>query len=136
MNKACLELFDDALPFGGFLAPLREFAFPKERDSGIALYEDDDAVYLEAPVHGVKPEDIHVSFDRRGVAIEGKGEELKSGVKYHMKASRNISYWIPLPAGRIDENGKIEAQSKDGILRMVFPKSRASKPLKISVKGA
>ena len=136
MNKACLELFDDVAPFKGFFAPLKEIAFPKERESGISLYEDDDSVYIEAPVCGVKAEDIQVTFDRRGVSIEGKAEEEKPGVKYYTKASRSFSYWVPLPSGKIDENGKVDALSKDGILKLVFPKSRASKPLKISVKSA
>jgi HSP20 family protein len=136
MNKACLEIFDEVAPFRGFFAPLKELAAPlKERDAGISLYEDDDAVYLEAPVCGVKPEDIQVTFDRRGVSIEGKAAEEQSNVRYHLKSSRNVSYWVPLPSGRIDENGKVEATSKDGILKLVFPKSRAAKPLKIAVKS-
>ena len=142
MNKACLELFDDVAPFKGFFTPIKifhkdnEIVCAKEKESGISLYEDDDSVYLEAPVCGVKAEDIQVTLDRRGVSIEGKGEEERSGVKYLAKASRSFSYWVPLPSGKIDENGNVEAVSKDGILKLVFPKSRASKPLKISVKSA
>lgn len=137
MNTTCLEIFDDIAPFKGFFAPIKDLAnFPiKDRNSGITLYEDDDAVYLETPVAGVKPEDLQVTFDRRGVSIEGKGEEEKSGVKYHMKGSRSFSYWVPLPSGRIDDNAKVEAEAKDGILKLVFPKSRAAKPLKIAVKS-
>jgi HSP20 family molecular chaperone IbpA len=135
MNQGCLELLDHVAPLRGFFSPLKE-TVTRDKDLGVSLYEDDDAVYLEVPVAGVKPEDILVTFDRRGVSIEGKGEEEKSGVKYLMKASRTFSRWIPLPPGRIDENAKVEALSKHGVLHLIFPKSRVAKPLKISVKSA
>lgn len=134
MNRSCLELFDEMTPLKGFFAPLKQVS-PKEPLSGGSLYEDDEAVYVEAAVPGVKPEDIHVTFDKRGVSIEGKASEEEKGAKYHLKASNAFSYWIPLPSGRIDENAEIEAVSKDGIVKLSFPKSRASKPLKVTVKS-
>jgi len=136
MNK-WLEVFDEIAPFKGIFAPMRELSqFANEKDCGISLYEDDHAVYVEAPVAGVKPDEIQVTCDRRGVSIEGKADEEKENVKYHLKAQRSFSYWIPLPSGKIEENGKVDAVCKDGILRLTFPKSRAAKPLKISVKSA
>jgi len=134
MNQACIELLDEIAPFRGFLAPLKGLSQTKE--SGVSLYEDEEMVYLEAPLPGVKPEDIQVSFDRRGVSIEGKGEVEKTGVKIHLMGSRSFSYWIPLPPGRVDEHGSVEAVSKDGVLKLKFQKSRAAKPLKILVKSA
>lgn len=118
------------------------FAFPqnarcsKEQCSGVSLYEDEEFFHLEAPVPGIKPDDIKIFFDKGGVSIEAKSAEEKKEVKYHFKSSSSYSYWVPLPEGRIDENGTPEAVCKDGILKVTFSKSRASKPLKIAVKSA
>ena len=103
---------------------------------GVSLYEDENAIYLEAPVPGIKPEDVKIFYDKGGLSIEAESKEEKKEVKYHYKAASNFSYWVPLPAGKVDENASPEAVCKDGILKVTFTKSRASKPLKISVKGA
>lgn len=103
--------------------------------SGVNLYEDEESFVLEAAVPGIKPEDIKIFFDKGGVSIEAKALEEKKDVKHHLKSSSSYTYWVPLPAGRIDESATPEAVSKDGVLKVVFPKSRASKPLKIAVKG-
>jgi len=104
--------------------------------SGVNLYEDEESFILEADVPGIKPDDIKIFFDKGGVSIEAKKTEEKKDVKHHLKSSSSFCYWVPLPAGRIDESATPEAVCKEGILKVAFPKSRASRPLKIAVKGA
>ncbi len=140
MNRSNLpamfnELFDELTPFRSVFSPFRETnACQVGNAGGVSIYENDEAIVVEAAVPGVRPEDIQVTFDKRGVSIEGKGLEEKSDVKYHLKSSASYSYWIPLPSGRIDEQARPDAVCKDGIIKISFAKSRSSKPLKISVK--
>lgn len=91
--------------------------------SGVSLNETEEAFILEALVAGVKAKDINISFEKRSLAIEAKG----SGYSY--------SYLIPLPSGQLDESATPEAVAEDGILRITFPKAKAAKPLKITVKS-
>lgn len=135
MNTTCLELLDE-IPFRDFFSPFKERIL-KEKNAGVSLYEDDETVYVEVAMPGVKPEEVHVTFDRRGVAIEGQvAEEPKKNAKYHLKSASIFSYWIPLPSGKIDENASVQATAKNGIVQLTFPKSRLSKPLKIEVRSA
>ncbi|HSX10234.1 MAG TPA: Hsp20/alpha crystallin family protein [Chlamydiales bacterium] len=92
--------------------------------SGVTINETDEAFILEAFVAGVKPKDIQISTEKRSLCIEAKG----SGYSY--------SYLVPIPPGQIDETATPEAIAEDGILRITFPKAKAAKPLKITVKGA
>lgn len=92
--------------------------------SGVTLTETEDAYILEALTAGVKAKDIAISFEKRSLTIEAKG----SGYSY--------SYLVPLPAGQVDETATPEATAEDGILKITFPKAKAAKPLKITVKGA
>ena len=91
--------------------------------SGVSLNETEEAFVVEAFVAGVKPKEIDLSFEKRSLTIEAKG----CGYSY--------SYLVPLPAGQIDEGSAPEALAEDGILRVTFPKAKAAKPLKITVKS-
>jgi HSP20 family protein len=104
--------------------------------SGVNLYENEESFVLEADIPGVKSDDVKIFFDRGGISIEAKRIEEKKEVKHHLRSSSIYAYWVPLPAGRIDESAAPEAICKDGILKVVFPKSRAARPLKIAVKSA
>src|SRR4051812_19048460 len=109
------ELLDE-----GFFGKCSEGSCGKANCSGVNLYENDEAMIVEAPVPGIKHEDIKIFFDRGGLSIEAKAVEDKKEVKYHIKSSQSYSYWIPLPAGRVDENRSPEASCKDGILKVAF----------------
>lgn len=92
------------------------------RPNGVSLFEKEDAFILEAITAGVKAKDINITFEKGAVSIDGK-----TGIY-------GYSYLVPLPTGQIDENATPEAISEDGILKITFPKAKASRPLKITVK--
>ena len=125
------EIFEDGI-LGRYLD--NSSACSKGACFGVNLYENEDSIIAEAPVPGIKHEDIKVFFDKGGLSIEAKAVEEKKDVKYHLKSSQSYSYWVPLPAGRVDESKTPEANCKDGILKITFQKSRASKPLKIEIR--
>jgi HSP20 family molecular chaperone IbpA len=92
------------------------------RPTGVTLRETEEAFIIEALVAGVKAKDLQISYEKGNVTIEGK-----TGLY-------GYSYLIPLPAGQIDEAAAAEAVSEDGILKVTFPKAKAMKPMKITVK--
>lgn len=91
--------------------------------SGVSLRETEEAFILEAFVAGVKAKDINISWEKRSLAIEAKN------------AGYSYSYLVPLPSSQLDESIAPEALTEDGILRITFPKAKAAKPLKITVKS-
>ena len=113
---------------------MEEFAIDEEREgSGLSVYEDKDKIFVEADLPGLKKEDITVSFEKGILWIKGECREEKKDVKHHIKSSRSFSYRVPIPV-QIDENGAPEALFKDGVLKVSFEKTRASKPQQINVK--
>jgi HSP20 family molecular chaperone IbpA len=92
------------------------------RPTGVGLYEKQEAYLLEALVAGVKPSEIEIALEKGAVSIEAK-----SG-KYQ------YSYLVPLPVGLVDETVTPEAVVEDGILKVSFPKAKAARPMKITVK--
>jgi HSP20 family molecular chaperone IbpA len=108
----------------------------KRQASGVNLYEDKSAFFIEASVPGVSVEDIQIVLDKGGVSIEAKSIGERKEVTYHFKSLSDYSYWIPLPVDQIDEEVVPEAICKDGILKVIFQKAKVTKPVKIAVKSA
>ena len=114
-----------------------ESALMKNEIAGLSLAENEDHIFLEAPVPGIKPDQIQISIEKGIVWIkaEAPAEEVKKDVKVHFKTERGYSYRIPLPT-RIDDQAPPEAVCKDGILKITMANSRACKPIKINVKAS
>lgn len=105
----------------------------KYDNSGISLYENEDKVFVEAALPGVNFKDIQINFEKGILWIKAEIKREEKEVKYHMRSQESYSYRVFIPS-RVDENATPEATYKDGILKVVFEKSKYSKAHKIEVK--
>lgn len=110
-----------------------------QRDPVMDVYETDKEVIAEIDLPGVDPEKVDISFDRGILRIVGTEEEKKEEKEkgYWRKEVRRGSFEraVQLPA-EIEE-GKVEAEYKKGVLKIVMPKARkvkSEKKLKIKIK--
>lgn len=106
--------------------------------SNVSIFEDHKSLLIEAPVPGIKAEDIKVDLKEGVLYIqaekrEEKNEEKKE-MKCHCKTSSRFAYSVLLPQP-VDEAGDIKAQIKEGILTVTLPKVQEARPIKISVKN-
>lgn len=109
----------------------------RNETNGLSLYEDDDHLFIEASVPGVKSDQIQISVEKGLVYIKAEqpqAEAKDNKRKVYCWSDKSYSYRVPLPV-RIDEQSPPEAVCKDGILKITMAKSRACKPMKISVKA-
>ena len=126
-------------PFAEFEKMLQEWPGYTNVQSfvpAVDVYQDNDNVFVEAPLPGIDIKDVNISVANDVLTIEGSREH-KSEVdenNYYRKEVRYGSFHrtIALPAS---VNGdKAEAEYKDGILKIVIPKEEKTKPKKISIK--
>lgn len=94
------------------------------RPTGVKIREQEDSYVLEALVAGVKAKEIEISLEKQAISINAKSDHYC------------YCYMIPIEGLQIDREMPIEAESEDGILKVVLPKAKISRPLKISVKGS
>ncbi len=120
------EVFDD---FRMLPAPSEM----KSIQSDVSVSEDEDHLYIRAHVPGIRPDQVHVTFEKGVLWIKADAEEEEKGEKYIYKANTSFSYRVPIPV-RIDEQSAPEAVCKDGLLKVSFLKSKSSRPMKISIK--
>jgi HSP20 family protein len=100
------------------------------------VWEDNDNLYVEAEIPGVKPEDIEASAIGRELTIHGRRQPAQDpNLTYHRqeRGTGEFTRVLELPVEVDTEN--VQAGLKDGILTVTLPKSRSAKARKIEVKA-
>jgi len=121
-------------PFGStFLAPITSRRFPL-----VNFSEDGSNLYVDALVPGVDPKNIDLTVMRNTITISGERhaiEEKKGQILHRCElGSGKFSRTLELPVD-IDPE-KINAECKDGIMRITLGKSMQMIPKKIEIKPA
>jgi HSP20 family protein len=117
---------DEDWPFGlGF-----------QDQSGLSISEDEKNVYVEAHVPGINPSDIDVTFQDGYLWIKGETRESEEDKKrkYYRRSQRSFSYRVAVPAD-VDMSQEPEATCRNGVMKVVLPKSAKAQPKKIAVKA-
>ncbi len=103
----------------------------------VNVWEDDDRVFVEAELPGMKAEDLDIQV-LGGTELTIKGERQpcvpENGVLHRQeRAFGNFTRTLTLPFA-VDAD-KVEARFENGVLVIQLPKHAAAKPRKIEVKG-
>jgi HSP20 family protein len=101
----------------------------------IDVYDSHDTVVIETALPGVDPKKVELSIENNVLTISGSSER-KTEVdekEYYRKEIRSGSFirQVSLPSG-VKENDAA-ASFKDGILKIVFPKTHLELPKKINI---
>lgn len=102
----------------------------------IDVYETKDEVVVEAPLAGVDPKDVEINIENDVLTIKGevKKETEVDDKNYYRKEVRSGSFFrsVALPAHVLSDQA--EAESAQGLLKIVIPKAPEAKPKQIKVK--
>ena len=99
------------------------------------IYENDDHFVVVAELPGVDKKDIQVSVNGRILTLSGErttNKEVKEESYCHRERSYGRferSFTLPVDV----DNEKVNADYKDGVLKIVIPKQETTKPRKITV---
>lgn len=135
--------FEDRMKrfFGGeVFAPLGTFAEENwsltSWSPSCDIYETDNEIVLKAELPEVKKEDVSVSIEHNILNIHGErkfSEETKKENYRRLERSYGeFSRSFTLPSF-VDTN-KVNAEFKDGMLRVSLPKREEAKPKQVDVK--
>ena len=102
----------------------------------VNLYEEEDAVHVEALAPGLDPGELNISILRNVLTISGEKKYPVVDVQpeaYHRR-ERAVGKFVRQVELPIDVDGeKVSATYKNGLLRLTLPKSEAAKPRQIAV---
>jgi HSP20 family protein len=116
--------------------PLGSEAHARWFSAPLNLWEDDENVYVETEVPGVKLEDIEILAVGDALSIKGqRNYEFPENAKV-LRRERGFGSFerkTSLPT-EIDVD-KVQASLRDGVLTVTLPKVAARKPRKVQVKA-
>ncbi len=102
----------------------------------LTVKDDGEKLCVESEVPGIQPEDIEISVHGKTLTLSGerKAEQVEN-VNYHRRERKwgSFSKAITLP-DEVDANG-VQAECKDGVLRIVLPRAQHAAPKKIEIKS-
>lgn len=97
------------------------------------VYSTPEEIVLMAPVPGVNPETVEITFEGDVLTIKGEFPAVLENVDYlmrerrHGRFSRSVTFNVPVNADAI------EATFEHGVLTIVTPKAEVTKPKTIKV---
>ena len=102
----------------------------------LSVWEEKEDVVVEAPLPGIKPEEVEINFEKGTLTIRAERKEEKEDKekKYFHKSASSFVYRLSIP-GEIDDSIEPEAKLNEGVLQIRFKKQKRSLPKKIHVKG-
>jgi HSP20 family molecular chaperone IbpA len=103
----------------------------------VDIYEDAEGITLEADMPGVSKDRLTVRVDGNSLLLEGKIQfDLPGQAEAIYADVRSTTYRRSFVLGRELESSNIQAQLKDGVLKVRIPKRAELRPRKIEVQGA
>lgn len=114
---------DDDWALGGSWAP------------AVDIYEQNGNIELKAELPGIDPKDVDIRVENNVLTLRGErriDDEVKRE-SYHRveRAYGAFSRSFTLPT--VVDTEKIQAEYKDGVLRLVLPKKEEAKPRQIQI---
>ena len=101
----------------------------------VDIYENDDEILLHADMPGVTKEAISINIDNGKLQLSGvrglKAEGAANWVEFG-----DVEYVRSFSVPQTIDIEKVNAELKDGVLRLHLPKSEAAKPRQIEIKAA
>jgi len=100
------------------------------------MYETKNDVIVEAPLAGVKPEEVEVTIEKGVLTLKGesKKEHEVDEKNYYRKEIRSGSFFRQVALPVAVKEDKVTAEFADGVLKITCPKATQTPVKKVSVK--
>ena len=122
--------FDDM--FEDFAGPMMQNGFSPAVD----IYEEGDMLVVEAPLAGIDIENVEIAIENDILTIEGKSEKKTEidDKDYYRKEVRYGSFHRAIALPKSVDGNNAEATYKEGVLKVLIPKSEGNKKQTIEIK--
>lgn len=101
----------------------------------VDIYENDNEIILQADMPGVVKEDVSVNIDNGTLSVSGIRKIETRGSSIWEEFS-DVEYVRSFSVPQTIEMERVEAELKDGVLKLHLPKSEKAKPRQIEINAA
>jgi HSP20 family protein len=103
----------------------------------VDIFETDTAIVLLADMPGVKPENLHIDLRDDTLTLDGDVAPFETANEEEVLAEYAVGkYYRKFSLSEIIDQGRIDAQLKNGVLRLTLPKVEKATPRTITVQAA
>lgn len=103
----------------------------------VDIFERDETTVITADMPGVAADDVDVTLERQVLTLRGKVKpQAREGYRQLSSEYRIGDYARIFTLSDDIDQAKINAEFKNGVLRLELPRSTETKPRKISVQAA
>ncbi len=99
----------------------------------VDIYENDDEILLHAEMPGVDKKDITVNIDNGKLYLNGVRKMQTNGA-VQWEEFGDVEYQRTFSVPQTIDVNTVNAEMKDGVLRLHLPKSEAAKPRQIEIR--
>jgi HSP20 family protein len=101
------------------------------------IYETEDALFLSLEMPGVSQDTLNIMLDQRVLTISGRSHSsAPEGYSLTHHEYRDGDYERAFTLSEAIDSDKIEAELKEGVLRLKLPRSQPAPAKTINVKAA
>jgi len=101
----------------------------------VDIYENEDEILLYADMPGVVKEDVSVHIDNGTLSLSGVRRIEKTGMA-KWEEFGDVEYVKNFSVPQTIEAQRVEAELREGVLKLHLPKSEAAKPKRIEINAA
>ena len=100
----------------------------------VNIWETQDNVTLEAEMPGVSKDNVQIEVKDNELTITGKRNGGQPEGAMRLRERMDVNYYRSFTLGRAIDLGKIDAQMRDGVLRVTLHKAEHVKPRVINIQ--
>jgi HSP20 family molecular chaperone IbpA len=103
----------------------------------VDIFETDQEITILADMPGVKAKDLNIDLRDNVITLNGEVEPPEGPNEVDLiREYQSGKYFRQFSLSQVIDQSKINAELKDGVLRLRLPKIEAAMPRKIAVKAA
>ncbi|MBF0100620.1 MAG: Hsp20/alpha crystallin family protein [Desulfobacterales bacterium] len=103
----------------------------------VDIFETEKEITLLADMPGVKADDLNIDLRENVLTLEGNVAPFEGADEHDVLVEFEVGkYWRQFTLSEVIDQSKIEANIKEGVLRLKLPKVEKAQPRKITVKAA
>lgn len=102
----------------------------------VNVWQNEDELFAEAEIPGVKSDDLDVSVVGNELTIKGTRQSVEQQQAAYHRRERGAGSFARVIRLPVEVDGeKVQASLRDGVLTITLPKAEAAKPRRISVSS-
>jgi HSP20 family protein len=102
--------------------------------SNVLVNKKSGDLVIEMALAGYNPEDVSIKTEDSKIVVEGKAQTHDEDYEYQLRDIKQSSFKQPIPVSTKFDLSKLEAEFKNGILKMTIPVSEEKKPRSVKIK--